>query len=297
MVETTSFTAVDLSRLPAPKIIEELSYETIFGAMVAQLRDLLPTFDATIESDPAVRILQVAAYRELLLRARVNDAGRGVMPAYATGSDLDQLGALMGIERKLLVAANPLTGTPAIWEIDDDFRRRIVLAPEGFSVAGPEGAYIFHALNAAPDVLDASAISPNPGEVLVTILSRTGVASPALVAAVQDYLSAETRRPLTDLVTVQSAAMVNYAVTASITTFDGPDAAIVLAEARARLAAYQDRSHRLGRDVTRAGLFAALCVEGVHNVILTAPAADVVVSRVQAANCTAINVVHTGTGE
>src|SRR3546814_9711108 len=47
---------------------------------------------------------------------------------------------------------------PAVMESDSDLRRRLVLAPEGYSVAGPEGAYIFHALSAHPDVLDASAI-------------------------------------------------------------------------------------------------------------------------------------------
>ena len=59
-------------------------------------------------------------------------------------------------------------------ESDPDFRRRIQLAPEGFSVAGPEGAYIFHALSADPGVLDACATSPSPGEVVVTVLARAG---------------------------------------------------------------------------------------------------------------------------
>jgi phage-related baseplate assembly protein len=44
-------------------------------------------------------------------------------------------------------------------EADEDLRQRIVLAPESFSVAGPELAYVFHARSAHPDVLDASATS------------------------------------------------------------------------------------------------------------------------------------------
>lgn len=297
--EFATFTAVDLSRLPAPTVIAALSYEQIYAEMLARLKALIPEFDATVESDPAVKVLQIAAYREFLLRADVNDAARAVMPAYATGADLDQLAALMSVTRLLLAPANIETGAPAIYESDDDFRRRLVLAPEGYSVAGPEGAYIFHALSAASDVLDASATSPAPGEVVVTILSRVGdgVASAALIAAVGAYVSAETRRPLTDHVTIQSAAIVNYRIEATIRTFAGPDSEIVMAEAQRRLAAYVADSHRLGRDITRSGIYAALHVEGVQNVLLASPAADVVLDRTQASWCTGVAVSFAGLGE
>lgn len=295
-----TFTAVDLSRLPAPSIVEALNFETIYADMLASLLIVVPDFDATVESDPAVKILQVAAYRELLLRARVNDAARQVMVAFATGTNLDQLAALFGVTRLLISAAVPEDDIAAVYETDDDLRSRVVIAPEALSVAGPEGAYIFHARSAAGDVLDASAISPAPGDVLVTILSRAagGVASPALIATVLAYLSSETRRPMTDNVTVQSAAIVTFVVTASVKTFSGPDSAIVLAASRARLDDYLARSYRLGRDITRAGLIAALgAVEGVQNVILTAPAADIVLDRTQAGLCTAITITHGGTAE
>lgn len=295
-----TFTAVDLSRLPAPSVVEALDYETIYGAMLAQLQLFVPDFDATVESDPAVKLLQVAAYRELLIRARVNDAARQVMVAFATGSNLDHLGALFGISRLLITPADPENDIAAVYESDDDLRSRVVIAPEALSVAGPEGAYIFHARSADGDVLDASATSPNPGDVLVTILSRTagGVASPALIASVAAYLSSESRRPMTDHVIVQSAAIVPFVVIANITTFSGPDSAIVLAASRARLDAYLARSNRLGRDITRAGLIAALGgVEGIQNVILTAPAADIVLNRTQAGRCTAITITHGGVGE
>ncbi|MES3099272.1 baseplate assembly protein [Sphingomonas faeni] len=299
MAEPSTFTAVDLSRLPAPTIVETLDFDTIYGQMLAQFVALVPDFDATVESDPAVKLLQVAAYREMLLRARVNDAARAVMPAYAIGADLDNLAALMGVARLVIKPANEQTGAVAVLESDEDFRRRLVLAPEGYSVAGPEGAYIFHSLSASSDVLDASATSPATGEVRLTILARagTGIASAELLAAVLAYVSAETRRPLTDYVTIQSAEIVQYAVEAEIRTFAGPDGSIVIAEARARLAAYIANSHRLGRDITRSGIFAALHVEGVQNVVLTSPAADVVLDRTQAGWCTRANVVHAGLGE
>jgi phage-related baseplate assembly protein len=197
------------------------------------------------------------------------------------------------------VPADLVLGIPAVMESDADFRRRMILAPEGYSVAGPEGAYIFHALNADPDVLDASATSPAPGEVLVSVLSRTGngTASPALRAIVDAHVSDESRRPLTDFVTVQSAGIVNFAILASITTFSGPDGSVVLAASRARVEEYVIASHRMGRDITRSAIFAALHGEGVQNVVLTSPAADIIIDRTQAPYCTGITINYAGTGE
>lgn len=292
----SAFSAVNLSLLSPPDAVETLDFGTIFAAMLADLQARDPSFSALVESDPAMKILEVAAYRELLLRQRVNDAVKAVMPAFAKGADLDHIAALFGVSRLTITPADPEAGTPAVTESDDDFRRRLVLAPEGYSVAGPEGAYIFHALTADPDVMDASVASPSPGEVVVSILSRTGNGAPSadVLAAVSAYLANGGVRPLTDHVTVQGAQIVNYTVTAALKTFPGPDAAVVLAAAQARLASYTAESHRLGRDITRSGIHAALHVEGVQNVALTAPAADIVISDEQAAFCTGTAVTHAG---
>ena len=224
-----TFTAVDLSRLPSPDVVELLDFDTIFADAVARMKVHMPEFE-TRESDPATKQLLVLSYFAQLLRQRINDAARAVMPAHAVGADLDNIAAIFGITRFTLTPADASTGAAAVMESDTDFRRRMVLAPEGYSVAGPEGSYIFHALSADADILDASASSPSPGEVLVSILSRegSGVANAALVAKVDTYLSDVTRRPLTDLVTVQSAAIINYDVVATIHTYSGPDADIVL---------------------------------------------------------------------
>lgn len=295
---SSTFTAVDLSQLLSPDLIEALSYEDILAANIAAVRMLIPDFAAR-ESDPATAVLQVFSYREMLLRQRVNDAGRAVMVAHAKGADLDNLAALLGVARFLISEAIPDQGIAAVWESDEDFRRRIVLAPEGYSIAGPEGAYVYHALSADPCVLDASAISPEPGEVLVTLLARegNGAAAPDLVTAVKAYLTAESRRPLTDFVEVQSAAIINYAVEAEITTFAGPDSDVVMAEARSQLDAYIAESFRMGRDITISGLHAALHRAGVQNVNLISPAADIIIDRTEAAYCTGISLNHLGMGE
>ncbi|WP_374414205.1 baseplate J/gp47 family protein [Novosphingobium colocasiae] len=297
-----TFTAVDLSRLPAPDIIETLDYETLLAEAVARFKAEMAALGVTFEardSDPAVKLLQTFAYLAQLLRQRVNDAARAVMPAFAVKADLDHIAALFGIVRKVIVPADLVLGTDDILESDAEFRRRMVLAPESFSVAGPEGAYLFHALSADAQVLDATATSPSPGVVIVSILSRqgNGAASPELVAIVQEYLSAAERRPLTDLVTVQSADIVTFAVDYDLTTYSGPDATLVLEASLASMNAYIAESHRLGRDITMSALYRAAHVEGAQNVHFNSPTSDVIVTRLQAPFCTGITGRLAGTSE
>ncbi|WP_286950573.1 MULTISPECIES: baseplate assembly protein [Brevundimonas] len=299
--QSTGSTAVDLSKLPFPAVIEVLSFETIVAACKSRLIELMPELEPVlaIPSEPLVLVIEIFAYRETLLRARVNDAARDVTLAYATGAMLDHLVALLGVKRLVIEAARPETNTPAVMESDDSLRRRALLAPEAYSVAGPAGAYVSHALGADGDVLDASATTPSPGVVLVTVLSRQndGVPSAELLDKVFAVVAADDVRPLTDHVQIQAAQIVPFDIKAAVSTFAGPDSAVVMDEARRRLNDYLDRSYRLGRDVTRSGIIAALHTDGVQNVRLTAPAADVVISAIQAARCASIAVTHAGLDE
>jgi len=282
----SAFTAVNLSRLPALDLIEALDFETILARLLDDLRARWPAFDALVESDPAMKLAEVAAYAELILRQRINDAARSVMLAYATGSALDHIAAGYNVERQTITPANPAAfpPVPAVLEPDDELRRRVQLAFEGFSTAGPDGAYIFHALGAHADVLDASVASPVPGDVVVTVLSRSDGGTPAadVLAAVTATLNADRVRPLTDHVSVQPAQIVPWALDAVLSLWPGPDPSVVESAARANIDAYLAGQQRLGRSIHRSALLAALHVEGVKSVALSAPAADVLLG---AARC------------
>lgn len=297
----SQFTAINLAQVAAPKVIEELDFEQIYSAMLADLVQRIPEFDALIESEPVIKVLQVAAYREMLLRQRINDAAKAVMLPYSKGTDLENLGALFGVTRLLISPADnaAVPPVPAVYESDDDYRYRIQLSLEGLSTAGPEGAYIYHALSADGQVLDASATSPTPGQVVITVLSRqgSGVPSAPLLATVLAKLSDESVRPLTDFVQVQAATVVPYQVTATLYFYAGPDREVIMANARAALQAYTDAQHRLGMDVTLSGIYAALHQPGVQRVDLTSPTANLVVDRQSATYCTAINLTDGGIDE
>lgn len=292
-------TAIDISQLPAPTVVETLDYESVLAALQADFTARYPAFTAALESEPVLKLLEVAAWRELIVRGRVNDAARACLLAYALGPDLDHLAALYGVQRLLLDAgdATAVPPVPPTYESDTRLRARTQLALEGFSTAGPAGAYEFWAFSADAHVLDVSVQSPVPGQVLVTVLSSEGDGTPAteLLAAVNSTLTAEDVRPLCDQVVVQGATVVPYVVTAALTTYPGPDASVIRQAAETAARAYVDAHHRLGHDITLSGLYAALHQPGVQRVALTAPAADLVLAAHQAGWCTALTVTLAGT--
>lgn len=299
---------IDLSQLPAPAVVETLDYETLLAERKATLISLYPEEQReaiartlTLESEPIVKLLQENAYREVLLRQRINEAAKGVMVAYALDADLDQLGANNGVERLTITPADSTTIPPtaAVVESNDDYRARIAAAFEGLSVAGPTGAYEYHARSADGRVADASAISPSPAVVTVTVLAREGdgMAADDLLAMVDRALNDENVRPVADRVNVQSAEIVNYAIEAEIYVYPGPEAEPIRAASEAKLAAYVTAQKRLGRDIRLSALYASIHVEGVQRVNLIQPAADVVLNKTQAAYCTGYTLSVGGSDE
>ncbi|HCT3217256.1 baseplate J/gp47 family protein [Escherichia coli] len=295
-----SYDVINLSDLPVPDAIVVPDASVIFGAWLARLRELDPEFDALVESDPAYKQGEVTAFQLTLAFQRVNDAVRAVFLASAQKADLDQIGAAFNVERMVIVPANPdaVPPTDAIMEEDDAFRERIQLSWSQLNTAGARNAYRFHARSADEDVLDADAYGPEEhgraGEVDVYVLSRerNGTASEALLDAVSARLNADEIRPLTDFVTVKSAIINDYSVTAELEIPDGPDAGEVLENAKNTLLSYTRLANRINGMVPLSAIYAALQKTGVARVILSSPRADIEPATGTAPRCAAVNVTR-----
>lgn len=293
---------VDLAALPAPAIIEELSHAEIRAELALELAALDPDLASGMTpADPLSKLLDISATRELNVRARVNDAARALLVSHSVGADLDALAAFKGVARLVVDPGDPVAAPPIppTLEQDGPLRIRIAAAPEGYSVAGPHGAYVFFAMSASGNVADARATSPNPGEVVVAILSadNAGEASPALVAEVDLALNDDEIRPLTDEVSVIAAELVDYTLELEVYLYPGPEAAPIVAESQARAEAYALEQARLGRDVRLSAVMAAGHAPGVQRVVVVSPPADIVISDTQAARATSVSVVLGGTDE
>ncbi|EPA9109403.1 baseplate J/gp47 family protein [Serratia liquefaciens] len=296
---------IDLSQLPSPQIIEALDFETILTDVKAVMVATFPADQQasvaaalSLESEPLNVIAQAMAYRELLLRRRINEGAAACMLSHAEGTDLDNLAANLDTER--LTITQETDTTDAVMESDEALRLRAQSAFEGMSVAGPSAAYEYFARSASGKVADARATSPAPAEVVIAILSTDGdgKASPELLAAVTTAVNDEEVRPLGDRVTVRSADIVDYLIDAELFLYPGPESEPIINAAMASLRTFlKDNDKKIGRDVARSAISASLHVQGVQRVVLRSPPADLQISDTQAARNVGYAVENGGTDE
>ena len=103
-------------------------------------------------------------------------------------------------------------------ENDENFRERIQIAPESFSVAGSSGAYKYFARTAHQDIIDVGLPDMfdedfEPGHVDLYILMKNGeLPSAEILEKVLEICNADDVRPLTDYVTANAPEIVNFAL-------------------------------------------------------------------------------------
>ena len=296
---------IDLSQLPKPTIIEELDFETILVDVKALMVAAFPADQQSavaaalgLESEPLNIIAQAIAYRELLLRQRINEGVAACMLSHSTGDDLDNIAANLDTERLTITPATDTTD--AVTESDEALRLRAQAAFEGMSVAGPSAAYEYFARSASGKVADVKASSPAPAEVVIAVLSTEGdgTASPELLADVAEAVNDEEARPLGDRVTVRSAEIVDYEINATLYLYPGPESEPIINAADASLQKFlKQNNKKISRDVARSAISAALHVQGVQRVVINSPANDIKISDVQAARNIGYHLENGGTDE
>ncbi|WP_265030381.1 baseplate assembly protein [Wolbachia endosymbiont (group B) of Athalia cordata] len=249
-------------------IIEKLSYEEIFSRMKEELVCRDETFSALVESDPAMKVLEVAAWRELLLRQRINESVKSNLLKFARGEDLDNLAEFYGVERQKE-------------EEDERFRKRIKAKIAGWSTGGSKEYYKYHALSADSRVKDALVESKVAGSVEISILSTTtGIVSEELLEIVKKQVTRDDIRVLTDTVTVVGCNITEIDIHSRMSI----SPVISKEEIKKQFIKKFEASRRLRWNVTRSWIIANLFVDGVENVELIEPKEDVVVLGNECAN-------------
>ena len=286
---------MELAALPPPQVLEDLDFEAVYQEKLEAFRlSMGDNWNAALESDPVLKLIEQAAYGALQNRARVNDAGKALLLAHAERADLDHLAANVNLQRLVIQAEDLRTvpPTPQALEEDDALRERIQLSYEGLTTAGPRNSYILHARNASGLVIDATAESPSPAEVVVTVLSLegSGAASLELLEEVRLHLNDDDVRPVADRLTVQSAVVIDYSIEAVLyPQTPGPENEAYLAESQKRLSEWINPRRRLGLEVARSGIDAQLHIPGIARVELVGWT-DIQPSKAEAAYCTGYSV-------
>lgn len=301
--------ALNLDSLAAPEIIEDISFQDIFNELRADFSTRFPDFSALVESDPAIKLLEVAAYREVILRSRVNDAFKATLLAFAAAGDLDNLAAFYGLTR-------------IAQETDEELRDRTVNRIQGSSTAGGAAWYRYQALTANTGVRDARVTSPAAGEVQIALLSKEveniealgtstntlsaemnalatfygitilesdkdaqlapqiravidaagpgGTATPQMLSAVDAVMQDSEVRVITDTVTTTSANVVSVDVEVDVYLYPDSSASI-LDNIEAAIRAGVATEGGLGWDLTLSWLIKNIHVDGVQRVELITP--------------------------
>lgn len=270
-----TFAPIDLSALPAPAVVEVWSFAAIVTARLADFSGrmglaAIPYDVSSLQSDPAVMLQEVGAYREGLVLQRINDAALATMLAYAQGTDLDNVVAAFSTLR-------------AAGEGDPSLRARGQLAWEALSQGGTYGGYQYRAISADPvglaevAVHGAEVAGVAPGQVMIVCLgaNASGQPSPASLAAVVAAFPRASRK-VNDEIVVRSATMVPWSVDATLILADGADPASVVAAQTAALTAFAAARRAIGASVSPGAVAAVLGYNAsglVYDVVVRQPAA------------------------
>lgn len=160
-------------------------------------------------------------------------------------------------------------------ESDDDFAERIYLAPSGYSVAGPEDAYIYHTRSYSSAIGDVEVTSPSPCIVEVRFLMADGsIPSAALIAEINEHLSDKKIRPLTDQVRVLSPTeeVFDIELTYYINRSDSGSAVMIQNEVNAAIEDYVSwQTKTIGVDINPSVLIEKIIAAGAKRVEVVSP--------------------------
>lgn len=239
-----------------PKLVEALDYEAIRTALLARARQI-NGWTAELESDPVVKLLEIAAYRELTLRAHINHTAISNLIQFATGSDLDAAAAWYRVTR---LAEEP----------DARFRSRLFNHIFALSGNGTQQSYLAKAMAAHAAVIDVVAYRPSPGKVNVAVWGSADAVNAVAVA-----LTADDVEMLGIDVAVYAATVHQFDVRATVTVArHAPSNAKT--QMVAALRARSDADRGFGKPLAASQIVAWLhAADYVEKVSLQAPQADI----------------------
>ncbi len=161
-------------------------------------------------------------------------------------------------------------------ESDTALYNRMRESEESRTTAGPRGSYAYHAKSVSSQISDVSAESPTPGVADIRIMLYGGeLPTQELIDRVQEYLSADDIRPMTDTVIVAAPTTVEFDINA--TYYISRDKAASTNEIKQAVELAVEnyilwQTSKMGRDINPSYFNAMLMESGIKRVDITAPA-------------------------
>lgn len=188
-------------------------------------------------------------------------------------------------------------------ENDENFRERIMLAPESFSNAGSSNGYKFFARSAHPDIIDVAVITPpeiSPGHVKIIPLMTGGVIpSDEIINAVYNTCNAEDVRPDTDYLSVEKPEEVFYDLNVSywIDEKNSSSSYAIIKNIENAIENWRLWQRlALGRDINPSELTKRIILAGAKRCIIASPN-FITLKKNQVAICSQCNIYYSGIEE
>jgi len=239
-----------MNNLPQPTVIETIDYDVIVADIKKYITASKPDLQI-VESDDYATMIEAFAYRELHLRAKLNYAITQMLPHLSTGANLDNF-----------IAAFYGNITRLEGESDTDFYNRAKNSLYSHSTAGARGSYIFHTKSFSRYITDVNVISPSPGVIKIYYKEQDKKQNDdpykITVADLQEALSSDKVRPLTDKVEVYRATP--HEVTVHIMVyardiFAEPDISDIWGNTDTDTTTNSAEYYKIGRDINISNLY------------------------------------------
>lgn len=173
------------------------------------------------------------------------------------------------------VANTTITAGGSEEESDTAFYNRMRESEESYTTAGPRGSYAYHAKSVSSQISDVSAESPEDGVADVRIMLYGGkLPDKELIDRVQEYLSADDIRPMTDKVIVAAPDTIEFDIEA--TYYIPRDKAATTKEIKQAVELATEnytlwQTSKMGRDINPSYFNAMLMESGIKRVDITTP--------------------------
>lgn len=160
-------------------------------------------------------------------------------------------------------------------ESDESFAARIFIAPGKYSTAGSRNGYEYHVQDYSSAIGGVHVSSDQAaGTVdIVFVMADGSLPSAEMIYAMNQHMSAETLRPMNDLVTVRAPAEVKYTVSLTyyINQSDNNRAVAIQQAVSAAVDSYIAWQRKIGRDINPSKLLALVMGAGAKRAQITAP--------------------------
>lgn len=262
----------DLRALPSPQMVDNVEYQQILDGLVSDVRSIDPEFEAR-DSDPGMVLLREFAEYAYTLRQYIAVRAQAQLFPYATGADLDNLAAMVGVTRD-------------VGQDDEQLRLAMLDAPLA-QVIGTEPDIVASTKRAVPGhIFAATAWVDDVGVVQVRMTATpegtdrrahahrlNGWVWPEDVETIIEYLNDDARKLITVEYNIKRAQIDSYRIVGEVRyrSRDTDLDPLLLATYR-RASAYIDDHIRPGLPLWQSAVAASLFGPGVVDVKLTLPA-------------------------